>query len=183
MAELTAGAATYGWMRVELNQQKEQLGNAYVRAVAATAGYACYRPEVDDDSVDLGIAATGGSGTTRSPRLELQLKCTAGPGFASATDPDFAFAVKIKNYEDLRATNLMVPRILVVIVVPDNVTDWLLHSEAELAMRRCGYWISLRGQPSTTNTTTVTIQVPRVQKFNVDSLTALMALIGSGGAP
>ena len=48
-----------------------------MQAVTAAAGYNVYKPEVDDDSVDLGIAARGGKGTFRSPKLELQLKCTS----------------------------------------------------------------------------------------------------------
>jgi hypothetical protein len=44
---------------VDLNQQKQQFSIAYVRAVAAVAGYNVYKQEVDDESVDLGIAPTG----------------------------------------------------------------------------------------------------------------------------
>ena len=43
--------------RVEINQRKEQFSNAYLQAVASTAGYSLYKPVVDDDSVDWGIAA------------------------------------------------------------------------------------------------------------------------------
>ncbi|MCP4592034.1 MAG: hypothetical protein GY842_14965 [bacterium] len=57
---------------MEPNQQLEQLSRAYVRAVAAVAGLAVYEPDVDHDSVDLGLAARGGPGVLRSPRLELQ---------------------------------------------------------------------------------------------------------------
>ena len=60
---------------VDSNRQKEQFSDAFIRAVAAAAGYAVSKPSVDDDSIDWQIAATGGKGTTRSPRLELQLKC------------------------------------------------------------------------------------------------------------
>ncbi len=60
-----------------LNQMKEQFSHAYVKAVAAVAGFAWYKPSVDDDSIDLGLAQRGGGGTTRSPRLEIQLKCHA----------------------------------------------------------------------------------------------------------
>jgi hypothetical protein len=42
---------------VDINQQKEQFSSNFVRVVAAVAGYALYKPEVDEDSVDWGIAA------------------------------------------------------------------------------------------------------------------------------
>lgn len=44
---------------MEINQQKEQFSNAYLQAVTSVAGYSLYRPAVDDDSVDWGIAARG----------------------------------------------------------------------------------------------------------------------------
>src|SRR5947209_7904096 len=52
------------------NDQKEHLGYVFVRAVAYAAGFTVYRPEVDDDSVDLGIAMRGPGQSIRSPRLE-----------------------------------------------------------------------------------------------------------------
>ena len=56
---------------MHLDQQKEQFSKAFVHAVATIAGYGTYQPAVDDDSIDLGIAARGGLHTTRRPRLEL----------------------------------------------------------------------------------------------------------------
>jgi hypothetical protein len=41
---------------MDINQRKEKFGEAYLRAVAAVAGFTLYRPEVDDDSVDWGLA-------------------------------------------------------------------------------------------------------------------------------
>lgn len=62
---------------MELGQKKQEFSKAYVKAIAAAAGYATQELSVDDDSVDLGLAARGGGGTIKSPRLDLQLKCTA----------------------------------------------------------------------------------------------------------
>ena len=162
------------------NKQKEQFSDAYVRAVASAAGYACYKPEVDDDSVDWGIGATGGKGTLRSPRIELQLKCT---GRDVREDNHVQFPLKVKNYNDLRHENDQVPRILVVVVVPERVEDWLGHSEEALALRHCGYWISLRGRPDTNNASTITIPIPRGQQFTVESLRGMMERVQTGGLP
>ena len=95
----------------------------------------------------------------------------------------FGHSIKRKNYDDLRATDVLVPRILVVVLVPDQPADWLAHSETQLAMRRCGYWCSLRGLPAGANTTGQTVQVPRSQTFTVQSLQAMMARVGQGALP
>ncbi|MEH2410455.1 hypothetical protein [Nostoc sp.] len=52
---------------MHITQRQEQFSNAYIRAVAAVVGYTLYKQEVDDDSIDLGIAAKGAIGTIRSP--------------------------------------------------------------------------------------------------------------------
>ena len=165
---------------MDINQQKEQFSNAYLRAVAAVAGFVCYKPEPDTDSVDWGIAAVGGKGTTRSPKVELQLKCTAK---GLMDDNEIRYPLKMKNYDELRAENYQVPRILVVVVIPEQLGEWLAQSEDELAMRHCGYWMSLRSRPQVDNEGTVTIRVARVQQFTVDALRQMMDRIGNGGLP
>jgi hypothetical protein len=162
------------------DMQKEQFSRAYVQAVAACAGFAWSVPSVDDDSIDMSLHQTGGGGTIRSPRIDLQLKCKASP--APAEDA-FSYSLKLKNYDDLRDETVLVPRILVVVLVPDQVADWLEQSETELALRRCGYWLSLRGMPASENETGQTVQVSRDQLFNVVSLQSIMQRIGNGALP
>lgn len=162
------------------DMQKEQFSRAYVQAVAACAGFAWSIPSVDDDSVDMALHQSGGGGTVRSPKVELQIKCVAAQ---SPTEDVFSFSIKLKNYDDLRDVTVMVPRILVVVLVPDGIADWLRHNEAELAMRRCGYWMSLRGLPASTNETSQTVYIPRLQRLTVEALQAMMQRIGAGGLP
>jgi hypothetical protein len=165
---------------MDLSQKKQEFSRAYVKAVAAVCGYATQEPSVDDDSVDLTLAARGGAGTIRSPKLDLQLKCTSRDVLGEQT---VNFPLEIKNYDELRPTNVLVPRILVVVVVPDDLLNWLAHSETELLLRHCGYWFSLRGMLPTANLTTVTVNVPRTQVFDVLGVTAIMQRVANGGLP
>ena len=165
---------------MDLNQRKEQFSNAYVRAVASVAGFTLAKPEVDDDSIDLTDAQRGGNGTVRAPRVELQLKCT---GQDIINNGSLHLPLKLKNYDDLRAADVLVPRILVVLCVPDGLTDWIEHSEQQMLIRHCAYWVSLRGEAATTNTTNITVQIPRANLFNPTSLTEIMNRIGGGGLP
>jgi Domain of unknown function (DUF4365) len=125
---------------MDSNRQKEQFSDAFVVAVAAAAGFVTGRWDVDDDSIDWQIAAAGGQGTLRSPRLELQLKCTASPSVAEGS---IHFPLPAKNYEDLIPANLAVPRILVVVIVPKLTSDWFTLSDESLILRNCAYWASL----------------------------------------
>lgn len=159
---------------MHLNQRKELFSRAYVHAVTAVAGYSTYAPSVDDDSIDLGVAEAGGSGTLKSPRLELQLKCTSGDDGEGAT---LAFPLKRKNYDDLRS-DVLVPRILVVVAVPgDDISDWLQHSDEQMVLKRCGWWVSLLGQPPSDNEVSVTVHLPRANAFSPDALRAMMGRV------
>lgn len=165
---------------MDLSQQKEQFSFAYVRAVAAATGFGVSEPSVDDDSIDLMIASRSTSGTVKRPRLELQVKCTEG---GLLINESFNYPLKIKNYDDLRDPDVLVPRVLVVVRVPAEVDQWTEPSDEQLILRRCGYWASLRGMDATKNGTTVSISLLRTNRFAVQELRAMMQRIEQGGQP
>lgn len=166
---------------MDLNNQKEQFSYAYVSAVAACAGFATSKPNVDDDSIDFKLSQKGGLGTIKSPQLDLQLKCTTTPPIPKK--PTFPFPLKKKNYDELRDPNVLVPRILVVVIVPHDIADWLRASERQLAMRKCGYWLSLCGLPDTGNSTSTTVNLIRKQIFTVADVTSIMNRISKQQFP
>ena len=97
--------------------QKEAFSRAYVKAVAAAAGFATYHPSIDDDSIDLGIAASSTSGFAKRPRLEINSNVRR----LITRGAHFFVPLKRKNYDDLRPSDVAIPRILVVMLVPN---DW-----------------------------------------------------------
>ena len=167
-------------MGMDLNQRKEKFGEAYLRAVATVAGFTLYRPEVDDDSMDWGIAARGTEVLRRRPRVELQLKCTSADVLRS---DGVHFPLGLRNYEQLREMNLLVPRVLLVVRVPTRLGEWLAQSAQELALRHCAWWVSLRGRGPSPNTETVTVVLPRPQVLSPGALHTMMERIDRGAAP
>jgi len=166
---------------MSVNDLKSEFSHAYVRAIAHAAGYfvqEANRP-FDGDGVDLTLLARGPGGVVRSPRLDLQLKATA----AAVTEDPFPFELDVKNFEELRSEILQVPRILVVVIVPTDQTNWVSATEKELTVRHCGYWKSLRGVAATTNTATVRVHVQRSSCFHVSELQAIMDRVQAGGLP
>ncbi len=158
-------------MMMDISQRKEQFSYAYIRAVASVAGFSVSTPEVDDDSVDAILAGRSVDGIPCRPRIELQLKCTSGDVLR---DDKVIYLLKRKNYDELRITDILVPRILIVVHVPASEEEWLRQTEDELTMRRCGYWASLCDEPETTNPTKVTVYLPRANVFDVAGLRGLM---------
>ena len=165
---------------MDLAQQKEKFSDAYLQAVAAVAGYGLAKPNPDSDSVDWIVSAPGTEGTPRRPRLEVQLKCSARD---ILRETHLHFPLEIKNYDDLRHPDPCVHCILVVVTVPMDIGEWIKHSEQELSMRRCGYWLSLRGEPDMINASSVTVRLPRSQPLTPDALRTIMQRINDGKTP
>jgi len=154
--------------------QKEGLSLAYVKALAARAGFSTAVPEPDRDSVDLRIMAGG----PRRPALDLQLKATAD--LAETQDGFRRFRLKIKNYNDLRVET-QTPRLLVVLDLPEDETQWMTVTTEELVLRRRAYWVSLqKGHEEIVGQETVTVRIPDGNVFDVATLQTLMERSRSG---
>lgn len=95
----------------------EQFSRAYVAVIAAQAGCNPSRPEVDNDSVDLELCMKDIPNCRRTRgRVAIQLKCTHA---VDRSKDEIAFALPVKNYNDLRA-DVMEPRLLVLVCVPED---------------------------------------------------------------
>lgn len=165
---------------MHITQQQEQFSNAYLRMVATVAECTLSKPEVDDDSVDFTIHGKGYNGKYGYPRLDVQLKCYRN--FPIQLQ-GFSYPLKIKNYNDLKVTNVLVPRILIILVVPKNIEDWLEHSDQQTIVKHCAYWASIRGKPPTQNTKTVTVSIPQRNRLTPNELRRLMQIVASGDTP
>ena len=157
---------------MNLNEQKELFSLAYIRAVAACAGYQTIRPELDNDSVDGMLIADFG----RRPRIDFQAKATSQQ---IVRGENIHFALPIKNYDDLRA-DTRTSRILIVVLMPEEKRQWLTQTQEQLCLRHCGYWISLEGHQMVSNTTSVTVHIPLDNMFNVEQLVDLMTKVEKG---
>lgn len=160
-----------------LNLQKEQFSYAYIRAVASVAGFFTYKPESDINGVDLIIAQKGGGNTLKSPMLGISAKCTSQD---ILDEKNVKFKMEILHYNYLREKSV-IPKILVVVHVPEKTDKWITQTEESLSMFNCGYWLSLRDRPETENTKTITLPIPRSSKFSVDELCMMMRNIGEKG--
>ena len=148
--------------------QKEGLSVAYVKALAARAGFSTAVPEPDRDSVDVRIMAGG----PRRPALDLQLKATTD--LAEAQDGFRRFRLRIKNYDDLRVET-QTPRLLVVLDLPQDEAQWMTVTTEELVLRRRAYWVSLQqGHEEVVRQETVTVRIPEGNVFDVATLQTLM---------
>ena len=165
---------------MDINIQKEEFSYAYIYAVVSAAGYSFQKSSkpADISGIDVTVTGTVLDDKLYEPQLDLQVKSTS---LNIMGEELIRYPLKLKNYNELRKEKTVAPRILVVVLIPENLNEWVNQSENQLCLQRCAYWISLRGQPQTTNTESVTIYIPRKNIFTVDALTTLMQQIQAGG--
>ena len=152
---------------ITTEMREEALSRLYVHAVATGAGYTTSTPSPDCDGVDLQIQAGG----AMRPALHLQLKATVN--LEKNGKGDVRYPLKIRNYNLLREET-QTPRLLVVLDLPRDKERWMTITVNELVLRNRAYWLSLREFEGTTNTTSVTVEIPEKNLFNIENLIALM---------
>jgi hypothetical protein len=169
------------------NNIESELSYAYLHAVASYCGAAVSEANRHEDNagVDAKITAWGpfeNGGYIQEVDLKVQLKATIKQPTIANGQLSYQL-VGIDRYNDLRAETTATPRILVVLFLPDKKEDWLKASADSLALRRCAYWVSLRGASETQNKTSVTVYLPEVQTFHPEALGQLLSQLSNRNYP
>ena len=79
----------------------------------------------------------------------------------------------VKNYNDLRIFT-QTPRLLVVLELPQDESQWMTVTAEELVLRRRAYWLSLQGHDEVAGQQSVTVRIPEHNVFDVKALQTLI---------
>jgi hypothetical protein len=155
-----------------------ELSYAYLHAIATRGGFSCSysHRHLDDVGVDAQIHEDGrmlaADSIHASFALHVQLKATRIVPIEQ--EGKYSFSLPLRQYNRLRETRLVIPRILVVLYFPADPAEWLRHSEDALIAKRCAYWVSLRNAPASENVGNQTVYIPRAQVLSITALTDIM---------
>jgi hypothetical protein len=170
-----------------LNNVESELSYAYLHAVASHARAGCEVTGRHSDNAGVDARLTGwgpfpGGGFRQEVDIKIQLKATIAQPTANGGFLSYNFR-GIQQYDDLRSEALSVPRILVVLFLPNDHAGWITHTDTALSLHKCAYWVSLRGAPASQNETQQVIKIPMAQQFNSTGLADLFARISRGEVP
>ena len=158
------------------NDIQSELSHAYLHAVASKIGASCRKGDRHEDNrgIDAVILYSPNNPDAEDVRLDVQLKSkkqapkVVKNGFISYS------LQGINRYNDLRLIRDSVPRILVVLFLPENEEEWLEVNEDALMLRKCAYWVSLRGAPASNNENAETVYIPSNQLLTPAALLELL---------
>jgi hypothetical protein len=151
----------------------ESLSRAYLQAVAAHAGVNVLY-QLFDYGTDVSLRAVDvrdGRYEDAGEVVDVQLRSTTR---AIVRDDAIAYDLDVRTYEYLRRSPANRPRILVLLVMPEVEAEWLAQDEAELRLRRCAYWLSLREADPSGAASSVRVSIPRTNVFDAPALTQLL---------
>lgn len=166
------------------NDIEAELSYAYLHAVAARAGVGCKIGSRHDDNagVDAELTAWGpfqDGGYLTEIDIKIQLKATITAP-TTLYPGHYGYSLSgVKRYDALRELT-STPRLLVVLFLPADAADWLTLDEEGLILRRCAWWMSLRGAPQATSQTRQTLYLPTAQRFDPEGLQRLCAALSHG---
>lgn len=157
----------------------EDMSEAFVRALCAVHGYSIVKCNHDNDGVDIGIRCKDKpceESIILSPEIEVQLKSSYSK-ITQQNDGSINYSLEVKNYKWLIEKNRMLPLILVVFHMPADEKDWIEQTSDWLKIKKCAYWISLKGREDTDNKESITINIPADHQLTQDSLKSIMIKI------
>lgn len=160
----------------------EQLQEAYVTSIAATAGCLVEVVQRDVYGMDVTFIRPGGPAAEEAI-LWAQLKNTTiiRPNPAR---PTFSFQLRKSSY----LAQLVKPRtrpkaILLVMATDPDQSLWTLGDHDSLSVFNCCYWAYLENMPVDPAVAKPSVAVPTANIFTAEALTHLMDTLGQGNPP
>jgi Domain of unknown function (DUF4365) len=152
------------------------------RPYAARAGVTC-GDLGQDYGIDVclrGIQEVNGSYFDSGPQLDLQLRTTAG---AEVREQEILYDIDVRSYNVLRLQHVCPPRILVLLLLPEDEQAWMSQTAEELILCNCAYWISLRAANATTNEATFRLRISRGNVFSPEAVLRFLEDAQRGNRP
>ncbi|HJZ54634.1 MAG TPA: DUF4365 domain-containing protein [Gemmataceae bacterium] len=159
----------------------ESLSRAYVQAVAAQAGlnYSVHAYDYGIDITLREIVDVGGRYIDSGMLIDVQLKSTTQ---VIEFETEIKYDLDVRTYDHLRSESAKTLRVLVVLALPAEESEWLTQSVEALCLRRCAYWLVLRGAPATEASSTVRITIPVGNVLTESALQDLIRRPVEGGS-
>lgn len=173
-------------MSLPSNEIESELSYAYLHAVVSKAGMNCKveNRHGDNYGVDAIIDYYDKIPDTyrTDVTLRVQLKATTQKGTETENHRSYFFR-GIEQYDKLRANRGEPHRILIVLFLPQNDSEWLDCTTDQLILKYSAYWVCLYDAPKSKNETGETIYFPKANLLTPKSLIKLCQDIGQNQIP
>lgn len=161
---------------------QEEISRAYIKAVCNHAGYVLCLPErdygLDVNVKGVNMKPNGNKFNYRFTgiNVDIQLKSTIN---YQEDGTNIIYDLDSQAFTDLIEPQVIgTKRILVLLLLPEEKSEWISQGTEALALKKCAYWISLEGLPNDLiNSSTNRIKIPKRNIFSGEALDKIMQAI------
>jgi hypothetical protein len=179
---MSLGLSAGGVLRGDYNptEQMESLQESYFQAVVTAAGCIIFDSK-RDDGIDALIKHRSKEHTKGQDQfLQIQLKSKGALPNPSAGKVSAQFSRQ--RFELFAEVETSVNKIVVIMHLPTDISEWISVDHDYLSLRHCSYWVNIRGQ-SPGDAKRPYVYAPTSQIFDDIALCEIMSRIGTGGRP
>jgi len=168
-----------------LSQNQELYSQAYLDAIAAQSGCNVnWRHGARDRGLDGTIEFQGELGyrgmRCDGAQFDFQLKSLRVTSRVQKDVPGWKnrgqipYDLELDTYDRLRSVRVSVPRILVLVLIPDDPTDWIRTNQYDMSLHHRAFWTHLGGDPASTNATQQRVFLPIQNALDANGLMDLI---------
>lgn len=163
---------------MDRNTRQGAFGEIFVRALAVASGVTIAKSEPDVTGDDFTFGYPGTLGGISFPKVDVQVKSWSRP---ISDDRFWSYPMQVKHFNNLAGNTYLLPRFLVLVVVPDEPDQYAIGEHCRLVLRHSAYWVSLRSlsRLDTTTKTKVTVKVPKTNLLTTTSLLGLLEMVST----
>ncbi|KAB8035634.1 DUF4365 domain-containing protein (plasmid) [Silvanigrella paludirubra] len=168
-------------MTINPKDIESELSYIYLHAVASLAGFTCSLPTRLEDNHGIDVTIRNSDKLAPDSKIydfsvDIQLKATIKQ--LEIINNKIAYSFRgIKQYDKLRSEFAGNPKIVILLMLPENKEEWLHITKEQLVLKNAAYWVSLYRAPESENTTSQTIYIPTNNLLTVTSLKEMMIKI------
>lgn len=168
----------------DISSKQEGFAGAHIRAVCASLGCGISKPEPDDDKIDFTISSKVRGTVLTKPKIDIQSKCKLASTHLLDNVTEFSYQVDKSLYDNHRDTQVSIPRLLVITLVPRECRDWINYAHESTRLSFCSYWLSLKGMAALPDEQeSKVLRIPRANVFSAAFIHRSMQRISDGHEP
>ena len=162
----------------------EKFSLAYISLLAFQSGFTAHPQPTALDNVGIDIAVVDDTRVLRLPPCQFyaQVKSTKERSLKVKNGETY-YKLRRKNYDSLIKSRSGNTILLLLVILPDHVADWITCSESSTLIQYSCYWFCLGGYPESTlkhEDSKVDIQVTQENLLTSASFPLLMQKIADG---
>jgi hypothetical protein len=157
------------------NQIKEELCFSFLRPICAFIGASLERKArpMDNVGIDATIELPPSSDRPIVYRLDVQLKATSSIKITQ-DEKHLLFNLDIKICERMAAPKKTTPWLLLILLLPECVNEWVVIDNEKITLERTMFWYKVSEQDVNPKSKTVQLKIPVINKVTENSLYQLL---------